>query len=205
MTKIETSATSCNMAKLFVANGYAFGEYWAGYIFTRTLQNPYAFYLAREKMAVLSAQPDVEDGEREIIAAADTFTLEELSVYFPLDFKKTSNIDWLRSVNVLLLCADETKVRLNLLYYTWPAVQLRFVSEIEANTLVIYDRFTPNDALQSLQKEALTKGITAEIERWSMVKLLVMGDRFGELAPHICIETIEKKGKPEINLSPRTS
>jgi hypothetical protein len=193
------------MAKLFVANGYAFGEYWAGYIFTRTLKDPYAFYLAREKMAVLSAQPDVEDGEREIIAAADTFTLEELSVYFPLDFKKTSNIDWLRSVNVLLLCADETKVRLNLLYYTWPAVQLRFVSEIEANTLVIYDRFTPNDTLQSLQKEALTKGITAEIERWSMVKLLIMGDRFGELAPHICIEAIENKEKPEINLSPRTS
>jgi hypothetical protein len=182
------------MAKLFVANGYGFGKYWTGNIFVRALKDPYAFYLGDGKMAILSAQPDDEDGERQIIAAADTFTKKELLKYFPLlDFGKISNIDWLKPVNVMLICNDESNVRDSLVYYTWPAVDLHFVKEIGTNALIVYDRFTPQDLFDSLQKEADVKGITAEVEYWSMVKLLAIGDRFGELAPAICLESIKKK------------
>jgi hypothetical protein len=178
-----------DMAGLFVANGYGFGEYWAGYIFARTTKDEYFFYLSENRMAVLSSGID-EDGEKKIVAAADTFSNEELSAWFRLNYGKTSLIDWFQTVNVLLVCEETPHIRNNLIYYTWPAVKLNFVRAISANTLVVYDRFTPQEMLERLKNEAATKSLASQVEFWSIVKLLAMGDRFGELAPKVCMESI---------------
>lgn len=185
--------------QLFVANGYGFGQYWAGYVFGKSPKDPYFFYLTDKKMAILSAGID-EDGERGIVMASEAFSPAELSVYFPLDYSKTSAIQWFQPVNVLLLCRKAASVRENFIYYTWPALQLNFVTEISENTIVVYDRFTAKETLEDLKKETAGKGTGNKVEFWSMLKLLALGDRFGELAPKVCIESI-----PEIRAIRKTT
>ncbi|KAA6301760.1 MAG: hypothetical protein EZS26_002069 [Candidatus Ordinivivax streblomastigis] len=176
-------------AQLFVANGYGFGKYWTGYVFGKTPKAPHFFYLTENRMAILSAGID-EDGERSIVVASDEFTPAELSVYFRLDYSKTSAIQWFQPINVLLLCQKKESVRESFIYYTWPALKLNFVAELSENTIVVHDRFTDKDTLEGLKKEATSRKIDDKVEFWSMVKLLTMGDRFGELAPKICMESI---------------
>jgi hypothetical protein len=180
-----------DMAKLFVGNGFGFGKYWAGYVFAKSPKDPCLFYISEQKMAILSASPDDEDGEREIILAADDFSPEELAPYFKLNHGKYSKINWLQQpVNVILLCEQQITVRNNMLYYMWPAVQLNFVSEPAENTLIIYDRFASKERLERLKAQSVAQDTAGETEYWSMVKLLAMGDRFGELAPKVCMSSV---------------
>jgi hypothetical protein len=181
-----------DMARLFVANGYGFGKYWAGHVFAKTVKDAHFLYLAEDRMAILSSGVD-EDGEKEILAAAEHFTPEELSRYFRLDYHRISNIDWFQPVNVLLRCQKEASVRDSLIYYTWPAVKLDFTTGLAENTIVVYDRFTPEESLEALRNESVAKNLSEYVEFWSMVKLLAMGDRFGELAPKVCMETALQK------------
>ncbi|KAA6344558.1 hypothetical protein EZS27_007828 [termite gut metagenome] len=186
-------------AQLFVANGYGFGKYWAGYVFGKSPKDPYFFYLTEQKMAVLSAGID-EDGERGVVVASEAFTFAELSVYFPLDYSKTSAIEWFQPVNVLLLCQKVESVRKSFIYYTWPVLKLNFISELNKNTIVVYDRFVAKETLEDLKKEAASRKIDDKVEFWSMVKLLALGDRFGELAPKVCMESI-----PELMIIRKTA
>ena len=179
-----------DIAGLFVANGYGFGKYWNGYIFGKNPKDEYSFFISDNRMAVLSAGID-EDGQKSIVTASDTFRNNELDAYFALDHHKTSAIQWLdANVNMLLLTV-ENKERLqnNIGYYMWPAVDIRFTSELTENTIVVYDRDCPYEKMEKLQKEAEEKNISGKVEYWSMVKMLTMGDRFGELAPQVCMET----------------
>jgi hypothetical protein len=178
-----------DMARLFVANGFGFGQYRSGYIFARTPKDAWFFYLSDRKMAILSAGIDA-DGERDIVAEAEAFAPEALADRFGLDLGKTSAIDWLRPVRVILRCDNAPTVRNNLIYYTWPALRLEFVTAVAANTLVVCDRSTPPDVIEALRQEAIAAGVDGQIEWWSMLKLLAMGDRFGELAPKICMSAI---------------
>ncbi|MDR3193773.1 MAG: hypothetical protein LBT76_00600 [Tannerella sp.] len=179
-----------DMVRLFVANGYGFGKYRAGYIFAKTLKDDSFFYLTKDKMAVLSSSMDEED-EKQTVIAAGQLAFSELAPYFQLDSRRISRIDWLCPVNVILLCEKAETVRSQLLYYTWPAVALRFTAELSENTLVIYDRFTPPARLEFLRREAAAnRHISDSTEYWSMLKLLAIGDRFGELAPKVCMETV---------------
>ncbi|GHV31382.1 hypothetical protein FACS1894177_05860 [Bacteroidia bacterium] len=180
--------------RLFVANGYGFGKYWTGYVFAKTPKAPYFFYLTDKKMAILSAGID-EDGERSIVTASDEFTLEELAVYFQLDYSKTSAIEWFEPVNVLLLCQKPESVQRSFVYYTYPVLQLNFVTALSENTIVVYDRFTDKNTLDELDEKAVRRNIDDKVEFWSMVKLLALGDRFGELAPKVCMESIPQLNK----------
>lgn len=184
-----------DMARLFVANGYGFGKYWSGYIFAKTAKDSHFLYLADSRMAVLSAGVD-EDGEKEIILAADQLSKEQLDAYFTLDYTQKSAIDWLeRTVNIVLCCKDAQAMQNNIKYYMWPAVKLNFTDTLLENTIVAYDRFCSADVLEKLKQEADSKNIRSSIEFWSMVKMLTLGDRFGELAPKVCMESVLKNGK----------
>jgi hypothetical protein len=179
-----------SVTQLFVGNGFGFGKYWAGYIFGKNPKDQHFLYLGEGRMAILSAGID-EDGEKSILVATDEFSLAQLSEYFPLDASKHSAINWLdQTVHVILLCEKPDTVRSNMRYYMWPAVTLDFTTELSENTIVIYDRFTPAAQLQSLKNEAQAKGVAGKTEFWSMLKFLTMGDRFGELAPKICMESV---------------
>jgi hypothetical protein len=178
------------LAKIMVANGFGFGKYWAGYVFARTAKDAFVLYLADNKMAVLSEETE-EDGERKIIEASDSFSPETLQRYFGIDIDKTSSIDWLeKTVHLVLLCADKEKVRSNTLYFMWPAVKLRFPDEITENTIVVYDRQTPQAELEACRDKIKRESLADCVEFWSMLKLLAVTDRFGELAPKTCMESV---------------
>lgn len=178
-----------NTVRLFVANGFGFGKYWAGYIFAKTIKDKYFLYLANNRMAILSSSED-EDREKKIIVTSEEFQQKELSVYFNLDYGKISKIDWLQVVNIMLFCKNKMHIRNNLIYYTYPAVNLNFVSDMQANTIIVYDRFVSKHLLEKLKDNITLKDLIGKVEFWSMLKLLAMGDRFGELAPKICMESI---------------
>jgi hypothetical protein len=182
--------TNHEWAKVMVANGFGFGKYWAGYVFARTAKDPFLLYLTDHKMAVLSQETE-EDGERQIIEASDRLPLETLQRYFGIDPGKKSSIDWLgQPVHLLLLCADKEKVRNNTLYFMWPAVQLRFVNEVTTNTIIVYDRQTPQAELDACREKVRRDTLEEGVEFWSMLKLLAVTDRFGELAPKTCMESV---------------
>jgi hypothetical protein len=183
------------MTQILVANGYGFGKYWSGYIFGRNPKDKHFLYLSDSKMAILSAAVD-EDGEKSILEAADSFTEEYLNRYFKVSYDKKSSIEWIgKEVNILLCCSDEEKMRHNIMYYMWPAVKLNFVKELSSNTIVVYDRFFPSSTLDDLKIQAQELGIASSVEFWSMLKMLTLGDRFGELAPKVCLEMIMEKDK----------
>lgn len=71
----------------------------------------------------------------------------------------------------------------------YPAVKLNFISEIAANTLIIYDRFVPADKLDALRSESAVKNVSDKVEFWSMIRLLTIGHSFGEMAPGMCIKS----------------
>lgn len=180
------------MAQIFVGNGYGFGKYWSGYIFAKNPKDKHFFYIADSKMAILSAAVD-EDGDKTILEASEELSEEFINRYVKVDFAKKSNIEWLgKDVNFYLCCGDEEKVKYNIMYYMWPAVKLTFDKEIKPNTVVVYDRFLPQEELESLKKQAEN---LPPVEFWSMTKMLMMGDRFGELAPKVCLEMIMEKDK----------
>lgn len=177
-----------DMAQLFVANGFGFGEYWNGYIFGKTAKDEHFLYLGDNKMAILSAGID-EDGEKTILAAGDELSREQLNSYFQLDYNKETKIEWFeKEVHILLLCKKEEEVRDNIIYFMWPAVRLKFVTEIKKNTIVIYDRFISKETLESLKTEAKENGLSEKVEFWSMMKCLTFTDKFGEFAPKICMD-----------------
>jgi len=178
-----------DMASLFVANGFGFGEYWTGYIFARNAKDNYSLYLTDTRMAVLSAGID-EDGEKGIVVATDHFTGEELNSWFSLDHSKKSLIDWFKPVNFVLLCKDKATMRNNISYYFWPAVKTSFSTVPSANSIVVYDRFVFQEVLDDIKEIAKNNGITGQIEYWSVIKLLTYGDKFGSLAPKVCMESI---------------
>ncbi|OJU36195.1 MAG: hypothetical protein BGN96_04605 [Bacteroidales bacterium 45-6] len=184
------------MAQILVGNGFGFGKYWSGYIFGKNPKDKHFLYLSDSKMAILSAAVE-EDGEKTILEAADSFPEEYLNSYFKVCYDKKSAIEWIgKEVNILLCCGDEEKVRHNIMYYMWPAVKLNFVKELCGNTIVVYDRFFPNSILDDLRIQAQELGMASSVEFWSMLKMLTLGDRFGELAPKVCMEMIvEKDGK----------
>lgn len=185
----------CEMAQVLVGNGFGFGKYWSGYIFGKNPKDKHFLYLSDSKMAILSAAVD-EDGEKTILEAADSFTEEHLNQYFKISFDKKSSIEWIgKEVNIFLCCGDEEKNRHNIMYYMWPAVKLNFVKELTGNTIVVYDRFFPTSTLDSLRIQAHELGIASSVEFWSMLKMLTLGDRFGELAPKVCMEMIVEKDK----------
>jgi hypothetical protein len=183
------------MARILVANGYGFGKYWSGYIFAKNPKDSHFLYLADSRMAILLAAAD-EDGEKTILQAADSFSEEQLNQYFRVDFQKSSNIEWIgQTVNIMLCCSDEEKMRNNIMYYLWPAVKVNFTSQLMPNTIVVYDRFYPSTTLDDLKIQAQETMISSVVEFWSMLKMLTMGDRFGELAPKVCLEMIIEKDK----------
>ncbi|MFT4073052.1 MAG: hypothetical protein QM654_14145 [Dysgonamonadaceae bacterium] len=183
------------MARIFVANGFGFGKYWSGYIFAKNPKDQHFFYLADSKMAFLSAGVD-EDGEKTILETSDAFSEEDINRFFKVDFRKKSTIEWLgEPVNIYLCCHNEEKMSLNIKYYMWPAVKIDFSKEIKPNTIVVYDRFYPQEKLENLKLEAKRLGIDAKVEFWSMLKMLTMGDRFGELAPKVCMEMVANARK----------
>jgi hypothetical protein len=183
------------MTQVLVANGFGFGKYWSGYIFGKNPKDKHFLYLSDSKMAILSAAVD-EDGEKSILEAADSFSEEQLNRYFKVCFDKKSSIEWIgKEVNVFLCCGDEVKVRHNIMYYMWPAVKLNFVKALTANTIVVYDRFYPSSTLDDLKIQAQGLGVASAVEFWSMLKMLTLGDRFGELAPKVCLEMIMEKDK----------
>ncbi|MDR1672925.1 MAG: hypothetical protein LBS09_05645 [Bacteroidales bacterium] len=181
--------TRNNIISLFTGNGFGFGKYWAGYVFAKSAKDRYFLYLGDDRMAILSAAID-EDGEKTIVTTADEFTPQQLSEYFQLDYNRQSTIEWIdHTVNVLLLCNKPDTTRNNILYYMWPAVNLNFCTELCDNCIVVYDNTTDKNSLEAL-KETTQKNRTHKTEFWTMIKLLAIGDRFGELAPKICMETI---------------
>lgn len=176
-----------DMAQLFVANGFGFGKYWNGYIFGKTAKDEHFLYLAENKMAILSAGID-EDGEKTILIAGDELSREQLNSHFQMDYNKETKIEWFeKEVHVLLLCKKKEEVRDNIIYFMWPAVKLKFVTEITENTLIIYDRFISKEILESLKTEAKEKDLSHTVEFWSMVKCLSLTDKFGEFAPKVCM------------------
>lgn len=184
-----------DMAQIFVANGYGFGKYWSGYIFGKNPKDKHFFYMADSKMAILSAAVD-EDGEKTILEAAESFTEEYLNKYFKVSFDKKSSIQWIgKEVNIMLCCSEEEQTKYNITYYMWPAVKLNFTKELLPNTIVVYDRFYPQSTLDDLKIQAHELGEDAPVEFWSMLKMLTLGDRFGELAPKVCLEMIMEKDK----------
>ena len=183
------------MAQIFVGNGYGFGKYWSGYIFGKNPKDKHFFYIADSKMAIPSAAVD-EDGEKTILEASEELSEEFINQYVKVDFSKKSSIEWLgKEVNFFLCCGDEEKMRYNIMYYFWPAVKLTFDKEIKSNTIVAYDRFYSKDELENMKKQTKILSENAPVEFWSMTKMLMMGDRFGELAPKVCLEMIMEKDK----------
>jgi hypothetical protein len=178
------------MARILVANGYGFGKYWSGYIFGKTAKDPHFVYLSDNKMAILSAGID-EDGEKSILDAADELSHKQLYPYFNIDYSKRTHIEWIgRKINFILLCEKEETVKNNTAYFMWPAIKLDFSPDIKENTIVVYDRRVSPERIEKLKSEAEYKGIIDKVEFWTMVKHLMLTDRFGEFAPKICMEAV---------------
>lgn len=180
-------------AKLFIGNGYGVGKSNKRYLFAKHANTGYALSLGEEDAEILSEADPENLEERKPIARLQEIDKESLSPYFTLDEGKRSNIDWLgTTVNFLLIVPESElqKLKNYVLYCTWPALDIAFVDIPTKNTIITFDRTCSPELRKKIEDEISAKGLESNTEIWSMTKLFTMADRFGELAPEMCMEVV---------------